>query len=124
MYRKIVHYSVWCACRGRLSRNQALSPADWHDSLRKVSVGCQLAGLLYELRNLCKRPRSLVGKASFAEDKLVENIKAFTDAVNKAKPAGAKGHYINRVSISSTMGPGVKVDMATLGVGGSGGSQH
>ena len=65
-----------------------------------------------------------VGKASFAEDKLVENIKAFTDAVNKAKPAGAKGHYINRVSISSTMGPGVKVDMATLGVGGSGGSQH
>ena len=57
-----------------------------------------------------------VGKASFSEDKLVENIKAFADAVNKAKPAGAKGHYINRVSISSTMGPGVKVDMATLGV--------
>jgi large subunit ribosomal protein L1 len=63
-----------------------------------------------------------VGKASFSEDKLVENIKAFADAVNKAKPAGAKGHYINRVSISSTMGPGVKVDMATLGV--SGGGQH
>ena len=59
-----------------------------------------------------------VGKASFAADKLVENIKAFADAVNKAKPAGAKGHYINRVSISSTMGPGVKVDMATLGVSG------
>ena len=55
-----------------------------------------------------------VGKASFAAEKLVENIKAFADAVNKAKPAGAKGHYINRVSISSTMGPGVKVDMATL----------
>ena len=55
-----------------------------------------------------------VGKASFAADKLVENIRAFTDAVNKAKPSGAKGHYINRVSISSTMGPGVKVDMATL----------
>ena len=64
-----------------------------------------------------------VGKASFAEDKLVENIKAFTDAVNKAKPAGAKGHYINRVSLSSTMGPGVKVDMATLGMS-TGGSQH
>jgi large subunit ribosomal protein L1 len=64
-----------------------------------------------------------VGKASFSEDKLVENIKAFADAVNKAKPSGAKGHYINRVSISSTMGPGVKVDMATLGVTG-GGSQR
>jgi large subunit ribosomal protein L1 len=39
---------------------------------------------------------------------------AFVDAVNKAKPAGAKGHYINRVAVSSTMGPGVKVDMASL----------
>lgn len=55
-----------------------------------------------------------VGKASFSEDKLVENIKAFTDAVQKAKPAGAKGHYLNRVSLSSTMGPGVKVDTSTL----------
>src|SRR3954471_16347004 len=55
-----------------------------------------------------------VGKASFSADKLVENIKAFADAVNKAKPAGAKGHYINRVAISSTMGPGVKIDTATL----------
>ena len=65
-----------------------------------------------------------VGKASFSADKLVENIKAFADAVNKAKPSGAKGHYINRVSISSTMGPGVKVDMATLGVSAGGGSQR
>jgi large subunit ribosomal protein L1 len=55
-----------------------------------------------------------VGKASFSEDKLVENIKAFVDAVQKAKPAGAKGHYINRVSLSSTMGPGLKIDMASL----------
>ena len=51
-----------------------------------------------------------VGKASFSEDKLVENIKAFADAVQKAKPPGAKGHYINRVAVSSTMGPGVKVE--------------
>ena len=51
-----------------------------------------------------------VGKASFTEDKLVENIKAFADAVQKAKPPGAKGHYINRVAISSTMGPGVKLE--------------
>jgi large subunit ribosomal protein L1 len=64
-----------------------------------------------------------VGKASFSEDNLVANIRAFVDAVNKAKPAGAKGHYINRVAISSTMGPGVKVDMSTLGVT-SGGTQH
>jgi len=55
-----------------------------------------------------------VGKASFTAEKLVENIRAFADAVNKAKPAGAKGHYINRIAISSTMGPGVKVDMASL----------
>jgi large subunit ribosomal protein L1 len=59
-----------------------------------------------------------VGKASFGEDKLVENIKAFVDAVNRAKPSGAKGHYINRVAISSTMGPGVKVDIASLASGG------
>jgi len=64
-----------------------------------------------------------VGKASFSEDNLVANIRAFVDAVNKAKPAGAKGHYINRVAISSSMGPGVKVDMSTLGVT-SGGTQH
>ena len=55
-----------------------------------------------------------VGKASFPEDKLVENIKAFADAVQKAKPQGAKGHYINRVAISSTMGPGVKVEPSSL----------
>lgn len=55
-----------------------------------------------------------VGKASFDADKLVTNIKAFADAVSKAKPAGAKGTYIQRVAISSTMGPGVKVDPATV----------
>jgi large subunit ribosomal protein L1 len=55
-----------------------------------------------------------VGKASFDAQKLVENIRAFADAVNKSKPAGAKGHFINRVAISSTMGPGVKIEPATL----------
>jgi large subunit ribosomal protein L1 len=55
-----------------------------------------------------------VGKASFDESKLVENIRAFADAVSKAKPAGAKGTYIQRVAITSTMGPGVKVDPASV----------
>jgi large subunit ribosomal protein L1 len=55
-----------------------------------------------------------VGKASFSADKLVENIRAFADAVQKAKPAGAKGHYINRIAISSTMGPGVKVEPSSV----------
>jgi len=54
-----------------------------------------------------------VGKASFPADKLVENIKAFADAVQKAKPPGAKGHFINRIAISSTMGPGVKIEPST-----------
>jgi len=55
-----------------------------------------------------------VGKASFDEGKLVENIKAFVDAINKAKPSGAKGTYLKKVSVSSTMGPGVKLDIASL----------
>jgi large subunit ribosomal protein L1 len=55
-----------------------------------------------------------IGKASFDEDKLVENIKALMDAVAKAKPAGAKGTYIQRVAVSSTMGPGVKVEPASV----------
>lgn len=55
-----------------------------------------------------------VGKASFDEAKLAENIKAFVDAINKAKPSGAKGTYIKKVSVASTMGPGVKLDVASL----------
>ena len=55
-----------------------------------------------------------VGKASFEEGKLVENIKALVDAVTKAKPAGAKGTYIQRVAVSSTMGPGVRVEPSTV----------
>jgi large subunit ribosomal protein L1 len=56
-----------------------------------------------------------VGKASFTEDALVANIRAFTDAVNKAKPSGAKGTYVKRIAVTSTMGPGVKVEPASLG---------
>jgi large subunit ribosomal protein L1 len=55
-----------------------------------------------------------VGKASFQETQLVENIRAFADAVNKAKPPGAKGHYINRVAISYSQGPGVKIELSSL----------
>ena len=58
-----------------------------------------------------------VGKASFSEEKLIENIKAFADAVQKSRPGGAKGHFINRVAISSTMGPGVKIEPTSLFAG-------
>jgi large subunit ribosomal protein L1 len=53
-----------------------------------------------------------VGKASFSEAKLVENVKAFVSAVNRAKPAGAKGTYLKKIALSSTMGPGVTVEIA------------
>jgi large subunit ribosomal protein L1 len=55
-----------------------------------------------------------VGKASFEQGALLENVRAFIDAISKAKPSGAKGTYIKKVALSSTMGPGVKVDTATL----------
>jgi large subunit ribosomal protein L1 len=55
-----------------------------------------------------------VGKASFGADQLVANVKAFVDAINKAKPSGAKGTYLKRANLSSTMGPGVKVDVPTM----------
>jgi large subunit ribosomal protein L1 len=55
-----------------------------------------------------------IGKASFQEEQLVENIKALADAVQKAKPPGAKGHYINRVAVSSSQGPGVKIELSSL----------
>jgi large subunit ribosomal protein L1 len=55
-----------------------------------------------------------IGKASFEDDKLVENIRALVDAVQKAKPTGAKGTYLQKAAISSTMGPGIRVDVASL----------
>jgi large subunit ribosomal protein L1 len=56
-----------------------------------------------------------IGKASFTEDALLLNIRALVDALNKAKPAGAKGTYMKKIGLSSTMGPGVKVDLTTIG---------
>lgn len=55
-----------------------------------------------------------IGKASFGEDQIAGNIRALIDAVQKAKPTGAKGQYLRKVALSSTMGPGVKVDLASL----------
>jgi large subunit ribosomal protein L1 len=55
-----------------------------------------------------------IGKASFDEAKLLENAKAFVEAIQRAKPAGAKGTYVKKVALSSTMGPGVKVELSSL----------
>jgi large subunit ribosomal protein L1 len=55
-----------------------------------------------------------IGKASFSEAAIADNVKAFVGAINRAKPAGAKGTFLKKVSISSTMGPGVKLDVATV----------
>jgi len=55
-----------------------------------------------------------IGKASFEDVKLVENAKALIDAVQKAKPTGAKGTYLKKVALSTTMGPGIHVDVATV----------
>jgi large subunit ribosomal protein L1 len=55
-----------------------------------------------------------IGKASFGEEKLLENARAFIDAIQKARPSGSKGTYVKKVSLSSSMGPGVRVDLASL----------
>src|SRR6202789_2630141 len=60
-----------------------------------------------------------VGKASFGEAQLAQNIRAFVDAVAKAKPSGSKGTYLQRAAISSTMGPGVKLDLSTITTAGA-----
>jgi large subunit ribosomal protein L1 len=58
-----------------------------------------------------------VGKVSFAEDKIADNVKALVDAVVKAKPAGSKGTYLKQVALSSTMGPGLKVELGSVSGG-------
>ena len=63
-----------------------------------------------------------IGRASFTPEQLRDNLAALVDAVNKSKPANVKGIYLRKVSVSSTMGPGVRVDVGSLGVGG--GAQH
>ena len=55
-----------------------------------------------------------VGKASFTDEALLANVRALVEALNRARPAGAKGTYVQRVSMSSTMGPGVKIDTSSL----------
>jgi large subunit ribosomal protein L1 len=55
-----------------------------------------------------------IGKVSFTEDALLINIRALVDALNKAKPSGAKGTYVKKINLSSTMGPGVKVDLSSI----------
>jgi large subunit ribosomal protein L1 len=60
-----------------------------------------------------------IGKASFSEEKIRENAGAFIDAILKAKPAGGKGSYIRKISLSSTMGPGIKIDVASVTAGAS-----
>jgi large subunit ribosomal protein L1 len=59
-----------------------------------------------------------IGKASFSKEALIDNVKAFVGAVSRAKPSGAKGTYIKKVSLSSTMGPGLKLEVSSL-VGGA-----
>ena len=60
-----------------------------------------------------------VGKASFTEEAIIANVKAFVDSVVKAKPTGAKGTYVKKISLSSTMGPGVKIALPSVNAGGT-----
>ena len=71
----------------------------------QVEYRCEKAGIIH----------AGIGKASFTEDQLEANIRALFGAVMKAKPSGVKGTYVKKVSLSSTMGPGVKLEISSLG---------
>ena len=80
----------------------------------KGAVGAAKAGQVEFRAEKAGIVHAGIGKASFSEEKLLENARAFADAIVKAKPTGSKGVYVQRVALSSTMGPGVRVDTATL----------
>jgi large subunit ribosomal protein L1 len=80
----------------------------------KGAVGAARAGQVEYRAEKAGIIHAGIGKASFPEDKLIENLKALVDAVQKAKPTGAKGTYLRKASLSSSMGPGVHVDVASL----------
>jgi len=86
----------------------------------KQAVGASKGGAVEFRAEKAGIVQGSVGKASFGEEKLAENICAFIDAVNRAKPPGAKGHYLLRAAISSTMGPGVRLDLSTVQSAGAG----
>ena len=83
----------------------------------KGAVGAAKAGQVEFRAEKAGIVHAGIGKASFSEEKLLENARAFADAIIKAKPAGAKGNYVQKVALSSTMGPGVRVDPTTLAAG-------
>ena len=88
------------AADGRLSLREAVEAAKGGQVQFKV----EKAGIVH----------AGVGKASFQADQLEANVKAFVDAINRAKPSGAKGTYLKRANLSSTMGPGIKLEIPSL----------
>src|SRR5579863_9785192 len=82
----------------------------------KGAVGAAKAGQVEFRAEKAGIVHAGVGKASFAEEALLENVRAFVGAISRAKPSGVKGTFIRKVSLSSTMGPGVKLEIASLAV--------
>ena len=108
-----------CRCWARCSAPRGLMPNPSvhldtrrdRDAVNASKAGCG--------RVPCRRPRIVhcgSARTSFGSEQIQENIRAFADAVIKAKPTGAKGNYVKRVAISSTMGPGLKIDPSSLSV--------